>query len=66
MLMQNAEQIGELGAGQRRLGSMYDELSRRVVESERKEVDCGHHVRTPPKKLGRRVVGYVYEDGRMR
>jgi hypothetical protein len=61
--MQNAEQIGELAKGQQRLGSMYEDLSKMLVESSGSgSRGCEHDVKTPPKKLGRRIVGYVYDD----
>lgn len=58
MLMQNSEQIAELRRGQERLGGLYEELHGAVVAN----AGCGHDVRKAPRKIGRRIVGYVYEQ----
>jgi hypothetical protein len=57
MLMQNSEQIAELRRGQERLGGLYEDLRGAVINS-----GCGHDVRKAPRKIGRRIVGYVYEQ----
>ena len=62
MLMENAQQIAELRRGQESLGKMCEELRKTVeVGLERGNQWDKYDIRRPPKKMGRKIVGYVYE-----
>ena len=65
MLMENSEQIAELRRGQERLGRTCEELRRTMEASLQKGREWDkYEIRRPPRKMGRKIVGYVYEkDG---
>ncbi len=71
-------QIQQLTLGQQKLVESCEELRKVVREKEEmwqgegvgglgwpssaSTVSCGHEVHKPPRKVGRKVVGYVYEE----
>jgi hypothetical protein len=77
-LVSNAEMVRELGTGQQKLGEACEELRKAVRErddkSERMSLrsiasgsvqstsTCDHNVKRGPKKIGRKVVGYIYAN----
>jgi hypothetical protein len=72
------DQIQQLTLGQQKLVEACEELRKLVREkvemwrggvvgglgwgSNASTASCGHEVHKPPRKVGRKVVGYVYED----
>jgi hypothetical protein len=77
-LISNAEMIRELGGGQQKLGDACEELRKSVRDREEKSERmslmsigsgsvgsagaCGHESKRGPRKIGRKVVGYIYAD----
>jgi type VII secretion effector (TIGR04197 family) len=73
-LQQSAEQIKSLGEGQQQLVDACEELRKMAKEREERwekmsivgsttsTGSCGHDVRRPPRKVGRKVIGYVYGE----
>ena len=71
VLQQSADQIKKLSGGQQKLTAACEELRKTIKEREDRwekmsvmsaaDSSCNHEVVRPPRKVGRRIVGYVYD-----